>query len=62
MIIVTTLILAFCAFVLIGLLRLIRELLEDFFHPPAMPGDPRAQDPPLEPEREKEPSPHAPAS
>jgi hypothetical protein len=48
MIIVSALLVAFCAFVLIGLLRLIRELLEDFFHPPAMPGDARSSEPQLE--------------
>jgi len=39
MIAIIALIVAFCAIVLIGLLRLIRELLEDFFHPPGLPGE-----------------------
>jgi len=30
----------FFAIALIGLVRLVRELLEDTFHPPALPADP----------------------
>lgn len=44
MILMIALIVAFCAMALIGLLRLIRVLVEDFFQPPVIPGD--AQPPP----------------